>query len=132
MKILLVDDSRFVRFSVIKFLKASAVDEHVFLEAASGNEAIVLYEQENPDIVFLDLLLPDISGEDVLSEIRKKGASSFVVVLTSNFQKPVKERLLDGGADLFVEKTITQEKISDIMAFYASAKGSPGSSQDSP
>ncbi len=122
MKILLVDDSRFVRVSVKKHLLSFLDQEQIFLEAASGTEAISLIGQEDPDIVFLDLLMPDITGEDVLKEVRKKEYSGFIVILTSNFQKKVKERLLSMGANLFMEKTISKEKLSSIMQSYESSK----------
>ncbi len=120
MKILLVDDSGFSRLTVKKHLKKVIGEDHQFLEANCGKEGISVFQQESPDFVFLDLLMPDISGEEVLKEIRKLNDTVFVTVLTSNFQKPVKERLLSLGASLFIEKTITEEKITEIMDIYKS------------
>ncbi len=120
MKMLIVDDSRFVRFTVLKLLKESVGSDHIYLEAASGEEAIALFKQDSPDIIFLDFLMPDLTGEDVLKEIRRKDNSCFVVMLTSNFQKQVKERVLNLGANLFVEKAITKEKIISIIESFHS------------
>jgi len=120
MKILLIDDSRFVRLSVKKHLEKLNEDNLVIFEAACGEEGILLFEQENPELVFLDLLMPDLSGEEVLKQIKAKSESTFVVVLTSNVQKPVKKRLLSLGANLFVEKTITLEKITSIIESFNS------------
>ena len=122
MKILLIDDSRFVRFTVKKHLETSLNNGETYYEAASGQEGLTVFEQVNPDLVILDLLMPDIGGEEVLTEIRKKDASCFIVILTSNFQKPVKKRLLSLGANLFVEKTISLEKISSIIDSYREHK----------
>lgn len=115
MKILLIDDSRFVRVTVKKHIKSIVGDEWTFIEADCGETGITLFKENQPNLVFLDLLMPDINGEDVLKEIKKQNESCFVVILSSNFQKPVRERLLSLGANLFVDKSITPEKISNII-----------------
>jgi two-component system, chemotaxis family, chemotaxis protein CheY len=123
MKILLIDDSRFVRVTVKKHLKTVVGDQWTFFEADCGETGISLFEQKQPNLVFLDLLMPDMNGEDVLKEIKKIDESCFVVILSSNFQKPVRERLLSQGANLFIDKSITLEKISNIIdAFNAYIK----------
>ena len=118
MKLLLVDDSRFSRVTLMKNLKEVIGSEDTFLEASSGEEALPLFEQENPDLIFLDYLMPGISGEDVLKKIRSSNNSCFITVLTSNYQKPVIDRLLELGANLFIQKSINKEKITTIMDAY--------------
>ena len=115
MKILLIDDSRFVRVTVRKYIKSIVGDEWTFFEADCGEKGITLFKERKPNLVFLDLLMPDMNGEDVLKEIKKQDESCYVVILSSNFQKPVRERLLSLGANLFVDKSITTEKISNII-----------------
>ncbi len=120
MKILLVDDSGFSRSVVKKSLQSIVGDEATFFEAGSGRDGIAAFEKEKPDLVILDLLMPDITGEEMLKEIRTMETDSFVVILTSNFQKPVRERLLVNGADFFMEKSITHEKLSKMMDSFRS------------
>lgn len=115
MKIMLVDDSRFVRMTVKRYIEETGHKGHTFIEASNGTEAIEKFRDEKPDIVFLDLLMPDMSGEEVLKVIREITSDCFVTMLTSNFQKPVQERLLSMGANLFMPKTITPEKIHAIF-----------------
>jgi two-component system, chemotaxis family, chemotaxis protein CheY len=115
MEILLIDDSRFVRVTVKKYIKSIVGDEWTFFEADCGEKGITLFKERKPNLVFLDLLMPDMNGEDVLKEIKKQDESCYVVILSSNFQKPVRERLLSLGANLFVDKSITTEKISNII-----------------
>ncbi len=81
MKILLVDDSRYVRLTVKKHLKSVIKEEPIFIEADCGKEGISMYEKEHPDLIFLDLLMPDIHGEEVLKATREKTKSCYVVVL---------------------------------------------------
>ena len=121
-KILLVDDSRFVRNTTKKLLIELGYDESIIFEASSGEEAISLHEKEHPDLIFLDLLMPGIGGEEALKEIRAKDKDCYISILSSNFQKPVQNRVLQSGANLFIEKTITIEKLKEVITAYESTK----------
>jgi len=121
-KILLVDDSRFVRNTTKRLLIELGYDKNSILEASSGEEAIDVYQNEKPEIIFLDLLMPGIGGEEALKEIRKTDKDCFVTILSSNFQKPVQKRLFESGANLFIEKTITLEKLKGILDTYADSR----------
>jgi CheY-like chemotaxis protein len=121
-KILLVDDSRFVRNTTKKLLVEMGYDESIIYEASTGEEAISLHETENPDLIFLDLLMPGIGGEEALKEIRAKDNDCFISILSSNFQKPVQERVLKSGANLFIEKTINLDKLKEVMDKYESTR----------
>jgi len=121
-KILLVDDSRFVRNTTKKILLDLGHNESIIFEAASGEEALDLYEKENPDLIFLDLLMPGIGGEAVLQKIREKDQNCFIAVISSNFQKPVQKRVFQTGANLFIEKTITPEKITEVLESYDASR----------
>ena len=67
-KVLVVDDEKKYRDLISLFLQSE--DLHV-IQAASGKEALRLFRQEHPDLVILDIMLPDIDGFDVCKEIRK-------------------------------------------------------------
>jgi len=121
-KILLVDDSRFVRNTTKRLLIGMGYDSAYIFEASSGEEALTVYEKESPEIIFLDLLMPGIGGEAALKEIRKTDNDCFVTILSSNFQKPVQKRLFESGANLFIEKTITPEKLKEVMDTYEASR----------
>ena len=55
--------------------------------------------------------MPELDGVGVLEKLQKIGHKSFVSVLSSNVQKPVKKRCLSMGTDIFIEKPITLEKM---------------------
>jgi len=76
----------------------------LILEAEDGRQGIEIFDKESPEWVILDLLMPDIEGEAVLKYIREKDKDCFVAVLSSNSQKSVQQRVLEMGADLFIEK----------------------------
>jgi len=121
-KILLVDDSRFVRNTTKKLLIELGYDDSIIYEASTGEEAITIHEKERPDFIFLDLLMPGMGGEEALRQIREKDKDCYISILSSNFQKPVQERVLQSGANLFIEKTINAQKIKEVITAYDSKR----------
>ncbi len=121
MKILIVDDSRFLRVANERALVRAG---YAVITAADGEEGLRLAQEQKPDLVVLDMLLPKLSGPEVLRALRKspETASIPVMVLTSlpqtNEQKLVKEGatsyfaksglMVDQGPGMFVE---TVEKL---------------------
>jgi len=121
-KILLVDDSRFVRITTKRLLIEMGYDESIIYEASTGEEAISLHDEIRPDFILLDLLMPGIGGEEALKAIRAKDQDCFISILSSNFQKPVQDRMLKSGANMFVEKTITIDKLKEVLDRYESTR----------
>jgi len=121
MKILIADDTLVVRILIKKFVTlVKPGQEIVFLEAEDGQQAFDLFKKEKPNLMTLDLLMPVLEGTLVLKQIKaeNKDHNCFIVVFSSNFQKPVKERVLKFGANLFVEKPASFEKFVNIFAEY--------------
>ncbi|MFZ5562720.1 MAG: response regulator, partial [Thermodesulfobacteriota bacterium] len=80
-KILIVDDSKFSRSVVKKYLKAIGYENTV--EAANGREAVEMNEKEKPDIIFLDYVMPEMSGFEALQRIRLADKKVPIVMCTS-------------------------------------------------
>lgn len=100
MKVLVVDDEALVRRSLNRALSAAGCE---VIEAADGNEGLLLWKEHRPDLVFLDVLMPGLSGPQVLREIG--AARSGRVVLMSAFAgEHNMETALEMGADLFIAK----------------------------
>ena len=98
--VLIVDDDLPIR----RFLRAGLESEgHTLLEAATGQEAITQAATRAPDLVLLDLGLPDLDGLEVLRRIREWSAMP-IIVLTARGQEGDKIRALDSGADDYVTK----------------------------
>lgn len=107
--ILVVDDERAIR----RFLRASlAAHGHVIFEAATGIEALAIVAEQRPDIIFLDLGLPDIDGLEVIRQIREWSAIP-VIVLSVLDQEKDKISALDAGADDYLTKPFG---IGELMA----------------
>ncbi|MGK9164826.1 response regulator transcription factor [Inquilinus limosus] len=99
-RILVIDDEPQIR----RFLKISlAADGYVPIEAAGGTEGLERVMQDRPDLVILDLGLPDIDGQQVLSRIRELSAVP-VIVLSVRAGEAEKVEALDRGANDYVTK----------------------------
>lgn len=101
-KILLVDDSKFLRMATERALMRAGYNVST---ATDGMQAIELARKEQPDLILLDMLLPGMTGLDVLKELKKdlltKGIA--VVAFTGLSQKN-SERLKRDGAIAFLDK----------------------------
>lgn len=80
MKILVVDDEK----NILKLYQAELEEEgHTVVTANSGKEALEVFDRENPDVVTLDILMPDIDGIQVLRQIKEKKPQTPVIMLTA-------------------------------------------------
>jgi two-component system KDP operon response regulator KdpE len=113
-RVLVVDDEPPIR----RFLRTSlGVEGYHILEAENGQAAINLIERNPPDIVILDLGLPDIDGVDVIQRLRERGSTVPIIVLSSRTDETGKVRALDLGADDYVTKPFgTDELLARLRA----------------
>src|SRR5208283_3477916 len=114
-KVLLVDDSKFLRMANERVLTRAGFE---VITAADGEEALRVANDKLPDIILLDMMLPKISGPEVLKALKKNPATIDipVIVLTSLSQKN-EEKLLHEGATAYIEKsTLELDKGSDRLA----------------
>jgi DNA-binding NarL/FixJ family response regulator len=80
-------------------------------EASDGREAITLAERHQPDVILLDLNMPNMSGLDALPEIKKVSPNVRVLVLTGRDETPYIMRALRGGANGYILKTASEEDV---------------------
>lgn len=98
-RILVVDDERPIR----RFLRASLSGKYAVSEAASGEEAIRVVTSERPDLVILDLGLPDLDGVEVTRRLREWTQTPIIIVSVRE-QETDKIAALDAGADDYLTK----------------------------
>ena len=112
--VMIVDDSQLIR----KILRGILVDKGyiVAAEAGSGIEAMKNLHASHPDIILLDIILPDSNGLDLLESIIAACPDSKVVVCSSTGQPLVSQRALDLGAKAFIQKPFTPEKVAEALA----------------
>jgi two-component system KDP operon response regulator KdpE len=124
-RILVVDDDSVLQRTLRINLRARG-DE--VLLAGSGNEALELFFAEQPELVILDLGLPDLDGVEVLRRIRKRSAVP-VIVLSARQEADDKVEALDEGADDYVSKPFS---IDELMARVRAAVRRTTSEQAAP
>lgn len=109
-KILAVDDDP----NALEVLAASLGEAGLdVLTATSGEEALRIVAKATPDLILLDLMMPDMNGHDLLRELKSNKETSDipVVVITALDQVEEKERAIQGGADDFLAKPIARSEL---------------------
>jgi CheY-like chemotaxis protein len=113
-KVLVVDDESLVRRSLARALKSRG---HEVVEAVDGNEGLRLWQETQPDLIFLDVLMPGLTGPQVLSEMGES-KSGRVVLISAFTGEHNMETALQMGADLFIPKPF-----EDIFSVVQMAEG---------
>jgi len=112
LKVLLVDDEMLIRYSLQRLLKREGFS---IITAETGREALRQFDQEKPDIVILDVRLPDTSGLTLLKTIKEISPSVTVVMVTAcpDIQSSVEAMKM--GAFDYLDKPIDIEKLINIL-----------------
>lgn len=107
LKILIADDNTTERLILSKVLNNYG---HSVIQASDGKEAIKLFQQDKPDMVFLDVLMPEFDGYEVAEEIKKSPDQSWfpIIFLTSLTEAHDLAKCIDVGGDDFVSKPINK------------------------
>lgn len=116
-RILVIDDSKLSRTMVGKTLKENGYE---VTEAINGREALLKVGTDEPDCILLDLLMPDMSGFDVLSTLKTGGVKIPSIILTADIQQTTRKRCLDLGAVDFINKPPLE---SDLIGAIEKALG---------
>ena len=125
--VLLVEDERKLRDLVRSYLERAGF---TVLSTGSGAEALTLAASGSPDLVVLDLGLPDIPGETVARELRSAGGGVPVLMLTAKSGEEDRIRGLELGADDYVTKPFSpRELVLRVQAILRRGRGGPVAEQ---
>lgn len=108
-KIMLVDDAAFMRMMVKKALTESGYSD--FIEAQDGAEAVQKYETEKPDMVIMDITMPNMDGLQALKKIRENDPSAKVVMCTAMGQESMVVDAIKSGAKDFIVKPFNADRV---------------------
>lgn len=108
-RVLIADDNLFMRRVIKDNLEKASFE--VVAEAANGIEAVNLYRQFKPDIVFMDITMPEMNGIEAVREIRKGYPSARIVMCSAMGQKPMVLDAIKAGAVDFIVKPIDAKRL---------------------
>ena len=106
--VLIVDDSAYTRRTHRRILESGG---HAVVEASSGMEALESYFVHHPDLVLLDLTMEDMSGLDVLRQLRELHADARVIVVSADVQRSTTRMVAESGALHFLGKPVSAEDL---------------------
>lgn len=115
-RILVCDDAMFMRQSLIRMLAAD--DHKVVAEASNGAECIEKYKQVNPDIVLMDITMPDMNGIDATKQIIAIDPNAKIIMVSAMGQRENVFEAIAAGAKDFVVKPCDQSKILSCVKKY--------------
>ena len=109
-KILTIEDSNFERKAIMNVLgKAGYTD---IIEAATAEEGLKRYDEEKPELVLLDLRMPDVEiGIDILKKLVEINPSVNVIVISIVRDKETIDRCIELGAKAYINKPVTSERL---------------------
>jgi len=112
-KILIVDDEAHIRMLIEQTLEELEDEGVEFLKAENGEEALKIIEAENPQLVFLDVMMPKLNGMEVCRRVKKELLLTdvFIVLLTAKGQELDRLKGQEVGADVYMTKPFDPEVI---------------------
>lgn len=116
-KILIGDDSILAR-KQLKDTLSLYLKGPIFIEATNGKEAVSKYEEEKPDLTFLDIVMPVRDGILATLEITKKDSEAKIIIVSSVGTQKQLTAAVQAGAIDFVQKPVKDELIQQILDKY--------------
>jgi len=112
-KILIVDDEAHIRMLIEQTLEELEDEGVSFLMAENGEQALEIIQAEEPQLVFLDVMMPKMNGMEVCRKVKKELLLDkvFIVLLTAKGQELDRQKGQEVGADLYMTKPFDPEVI---------------------
>ncbi|MBE4426055.1 sigma-54-dependent Fis family transcriptional regulator [Vibrio parahaemolyticus] len=114
-RVLLVEDSTSLAILYKQYVKDEPYD---IFHVETGREAIQFIERSKPQLIILDLKLPDMSGEDVLDWINQNDIPTSVIIATAHGSVDLAVNLIQKGAEDFLEKPINADRLKTSVALH--------------
>ena len=125
-RIIVVDDQAVVRQGFVSLISTVA-DMRVIAEGTNGREAVALYREHRPDVVLMDLRMPEMGGVEAIAAIRREFSDAKVIVLTTYDGDEDIYRSLQAGAQGYLLKDMFFDELeSAIRAVHAGGRKIPG------
>jgi len=113
-RILITDEALFMRVTLKNILTQNGFE--VVGEAANGREAVELYSSLKPDLVTMDITMPEMDGLEALKQIRASDPQAKVVMCTAMGQKNMVVEAVQNGAKDFIVKPFQPERVIEAVS----------------
>lgn len=107
-KVLLVDDAAFMRMRCAKVLTKMG---HTVIEAENGRQALDIFEREKPELVLLDITMPEMDGLEALKQIKQRDPHAKIAMVSAMGQQAMVLDAIKAGAADFVLKPFDEERL---------------------
>lgn len=118
----IIEDSSFQRKCISRILEGAG---HQVIQAENGKDGLEKLESNNPQVIFCDLLMPELDGFEFLEALRGKGNNLPVVMLTSDIQETSKSRCMELGANYFINKPPNEKEMFEVLDKILKEDGNP-------
>ncbi len=112
-RILIVDDAKFMRMTLTAILQNG--HHEVVGEAENGKEAVAKFHQLNPDLITMDITMPEKSGIEALAEIKAHSADARIVMCSAMGQQKMIVEAIERGAKDFIVKPFDEKRVLDAV-----------------
>jgi two-component system chemotaxis response regulator CheY len=112
-RILVVDDAAIIRLMLSKIIVSDEYE--VVGEAGNGTEAVQKYEELRPDLVTMDITMPDMDGIQAVKEIKKIDPNAKIVMCSAMGQKMMVLEAIEAGAASFIVKPFDEQKVKEVI-----------------
>jgi len=112
-RVLIVDDASFMRMMIKDILQKNGFE--VVGEAANGIEAVNLYKKEKPDVVTMDITMPDMDGIEAVKEIKSFDPAAKVIMCSAMGQQSMVMDAIKSGARDFIVKPFQADRVLEAI-----------------
>lgn len=116
-RILITDDALFMRVTLKRILTDAGFE--VVGEAANGVESVALYQNLKPDLVTMDITMPEMDGIEALKVIKSEDPSAVIVMCSAMGQQNLMVEALQAGAKEFIIKPFQADKVVEVIKRHA-------------
>ena len=112
-KILIVDDAAFMRMMIKDILTKNGYE--VVAEAANGVEAVELYKSHQPDLVTMDITMPEMDGIEAVKQIKAVNPAAKVIMCSAMGQQSMAMDAIKAGANDFIVKPFQADRVLEAV-----------------
>jgi len=117
-RILLVDDARVNRYILQKYIEKAWLTEIEFDEASNGASAVKAYSKKKYDIIFMDIIMPNVDGITASKRILRDYPDAVIIGSTGQIETPVMKDCIKAGMKGCLRKPLDVEQIRGILEIY--------------